>query len=78
MAKKSIWVSKIPDEEGWYWIRYRNKWDGMTICPCVVTILGADAVAKTSKGDVFSRKSRNADGFRYAKFGPKIEIPKGS
>lgn len=31
------WVKETPAEEGWYWIRYRNKRGRTTECPCRVT-----------------------------------------
>jgi hypothetical protein len=35
---KTKWVKETPTEEGWYWIKYRNKRNKTTVCPCLVTI----------------------------------------
>jgi len=35
---KVKWIKKKPTEEGWYWIKYRNKRNKFSVCPAFVTL----------------------------------------
>ena len=84
------WVKKTPTEEGWYWIKYKNKHDAYTICPCQVTIFdgsGADGllvnIVRSARNDTFMEGPNHGGwGLKYngelcpdIRFGPKIEEP---
>jgi len=77
------WVKKIPAEEGWYWIKYKNKRKRYTICPCLVTWIGKGVVVHTAGNDTFfAGPNHGGPELKYegqvdksVRFGPWIEAP---
>ncbi len=80
---KTKWVKETPTVEGWYWIKYKNKRNSHTICPCYVTILKRANVVVTARNDSFIEGPDHGGwGLKYdgkldksVRFGPKIEEP---
>jgi hypothetical protein len=78
---KTNWTKEIPSEEGWYWIKYRNKYN-MTVCPCSVVRFNSAVVVTTARNTTFiqylqSKQLRyNGKIDKTVRFGPKIPIPK--
>lgn len=66
----SVWTSKTPEKDGWYWIKYRGK-HGITVCPCRVTWIDDECVAHSARNDTFITPKQ----FKGVKFGPGIVPP---
>ena len=67
---KTKWNSKVPDQEGWYWVKYKGK-RGVVICPALVCIFDSDtALIHTARNDMF--RGERLEGL---KFGPIIPFP---
>jgi hypothetical protein len=80
----ATWVKETPTDEGWYWIRYRNKRKKTTQCPCHVSRFEDGAVlVVTAHNDTFMEgPNHGGPGLKYngkpdksIRFGPKIEEP---
>jgi hypothetical protein len=71
---KTEWNSKVPDEEGWYWVKYVGK-RGVVVCPAEVYHFRKCephiAVIHTARNDIVTEG--RLDGM---KFGPEIPFPK--
>jgi hypothetical protein len=86
-AKKMKWVKATPEVEGWYWIKYKNKRNCYTVCPCYVTIFRSrnltGNLVHTARNDTFIEgPSHGGWGLKYngkpcpdIRFGDKIEEP---
>jgi uncharacterized protein YbaR (Trm112 family) len=70
-----MWDTEIPQDEGWYWLKYRRKRDGkseMIVCPAMV--LWLDMPGKKvpfvcpARGPDFSTGTRQQWGMQKAKF----------
>ena len=81
---KAKWTKKTPANEGWYWIRYRNKRDETTQCPCHVSRFGGGgSLVRTAQNDVFVEgPNHGGPGLKYngkldktIRFGPAIPEP---
>jgi hypothetical protein len=80
---KTKWVKKVPEKEGWYWIKYHGK-HGMVKCPCSVYIFKEAVSINTARNDTFTvfndskykETSLNTMWKRdKVAFGPEIPIP---
>jgi hypothetical protein len=81
------WVKKTPTEEGWYWMKYKNKRGKYTVCPARVTILGYPGLQGTlvhsARNDTFVEGPNhggaglkcNGEPCPDVRFGHKIEEP---
>lgn len=81
MAK---WTKKTPANEGWYWIRYRNKRNTTTQCPCYVSLFGnGGCLVVSARNDTFVEgPNHGGPGLKYngkldktIRFGPMIPEP---
>lgn len=86
---KVKWVKATPKEEGWYWVKYKNKRSKYTVCPAQVIIFKSEGdglngnMVLTAKNDSFMEGPAHGGwGLRYngvldpsIRFGPKIEEP---
>jgi hypothetical protein len=78
---KKRWTKKVPQKDGWYWIKYRGKHGGKTKCPCEVTHFKAAHfeddlfIIKTARNDSFY--SHSPKDWAEARFGPQLKIPPG-
>jgi hypothetical protein len=67
---KTKWSSKVPEESGWYWVKYKEK-RGIVVFPVKLFLYeDGDSVIWTGRYD-FLRCER-LDGL---KFGPEISFP---
>ena len=73
-------------QEGWYWIKYKNKHNKSTVCPCEVMLETSGpfkgiAMVRTARNDTFIEGPRHGGpGLKYAgkldksiRFGSRIE-----
>lgn len=86
---KIKWVKETPTEEGWYWLKYKNKHNKFTICPALVVILTIEndtidgVLVSSARGDTFVEgKAHGGPGLKQngvldksIRFGTKIEEP---
>ena len=81
---KIKWVKETPTEEGWYWMKYKNKRNRFTICPAHLCILkGPTNIVVSARNDTFIEgPNHGGKGLKYnnkvdksIRFGPKIEEP---
>jgi hypothetical protein len=79
---KTKWTSKVPDKEGWYWVKYRGK-HGTVICPAEMYFFKNPwmKVIQTARNDIVTEGptciglatlGERLDGM---KFGPAIPFP---
>jgi hypothetical protein len=67
---KTIWISRVPETEGWYWVKYRGK-HGIVTCPAEVFLYeDGDGVVRTGRNDFI-----RVDRLEGLKFGPEIPFP---
>ena len=67
---KTKWISKVPEGEGWYWVKYRGK-RGVVMCPAEVFIYDMPhPIILTARNDYI-----RGDRLEGMKFGPGIPIP---
>lgn len=80
---ETVWSKQTPTEEGWYWIKYKNKHHKYVKCPAEVIRLTSETLVLTSKNDRFLAGPRhggwelknNGVVDKSIRFGPKIEEP---
>lgn len=68
-GKTMIWAKDAPTEEGWYWVKYKNKRNTYTVCPAEVFIgntgLKGSILIKSARNDTFiSGPNHGGPGFR--------------
>ena len=69
---KAKWTKQVPEEEGWYWVKYGGK-NGLVVCPAMLVIvskLPPKWICQTARNDTFPY-SKQED----MMFGNKIEEP---
>jgi len=67
---KTKWDSKVPDKEGWYWVKYVGK-RGIVVCPAELFLFeDGDGVVCTGRNDHI-----RIDRLEGLKFGPAISFP---
>lgn len=80
---KTKWVKETPQEEGWFWIRYKGK-NGTVTCPCTIYHFhDGSCLVQTARNDTFTEgPNHGGPGLKYAgkldrsiRFGSKIEEP---
>ena len=79
----SVWTEKTPAEDGWFWIKYKNKRNKYTVCPCLVIHNSKTTMVTSAKNDTFYEgPNHGGKGLKYGgkidtsvRFGPKIELP---
>lgn len=77
---KANWVETVPAEEGWYWIKYKNKRKTYTVCPALFLVADGINVVHSARNDIFFQspnKPFTCGGIveKSIRFGPKIEEP---
>jgi len=81
---KVKWVREIPQSEGWYWMKYKNKRGGNTIVPAeVIRFKDGSVVVSSAKNDSFmAGPNHGGPELKYdgkvdksIRFGPAIEMP---
>lgn len=81
---KVKWVRETPKEQGWYWMKYRNKRNGFTIVPAEVNrFKDGTVLVHTAKNDTFiGGPNHGGPALKYSgkvdtsiRFGPAIEMP---
>jgi len=80
---KTKWVKETPAEDGWYWIKYKNKHQEYTICPCSVVHLNETTFVQSARNDTFFEgPNHGGKGLKYQgkldksiRFGPRIPLP---
>lgn len=80
---KVNWNKETPTEEGWYWMKYKNKRKRYTICPACLIIVDNITIVHSAKNEVFMQgPNHGGEGLKYngvldpsIRFGPKIEEP---
>jgi hypothetical protein len=80
---EAIWSKRTPTEEGWYWIKYKNKHQKYIMCPAEVIHVKSETIVATSRNDTFVSGPRhggpglknNGALDQSVRFGPKIEEP---
>jgi hypothetical protein len=74
-ARKARWSSRIPDDDGWYWVGYRGK-HGLVTCPAeVVHVAGLGVSIRSARNDCWNEGLWRQDTRRGARFGPAIPAP---
>lgn len=78
------WSKETPAEEGWYWIKYKNKRNKYTVCPAeVFHFKDGTTLVASAKNDTFVEgPNHGGKGLKYdgvldpsVRFGDKIEEP---
>lgn len=47
-----MWTKKIPEVDGWYWMKYKGK-NGMVKCPCQIIHIMDCVLANSARNDRF-------------------------
>jgi hypothetical protein len=77
---KTKWSKETPTVEGWYWIKYKNKRNYVSVCPCEVVLLQETTMVHTALHDSFYEgPNHGGPGLKYQgkvdksiRFGPSI------
>lgn len=81
---KVKWTQTIPKEQGWYWMKYRNKRGGSTVVPAEVNrFKDGTVVVNSAKNDTFiAGPNHGGPELKYSgkvdrsiRFGPAIDMP---
>ena len=48
-----MWSKETPTEEGWYWMKYKNKRNTYTACPALVVYVGEEVLVRSAFNDSF-------------------------
>jgi hypothetical protein len=78
------WSKETPLDEGWYWIKYRNKRNKTTMCPAeVYHFEDKGSLVQSARNDTWMEgPNHGGPGLKYhgkldktIRFGPRIEVP---
>jgi len=80
---KTKWAKEIPTEEGWYWVKYRNKRNKTTMCPARVIWIDTYVCVDSARNDSFQagpdhggpQLSCHGKIDKTIRFGPRIIEP---
>jgi hypothetical protein len=71
---KTKWTSKVPKQDGWFWVKYKGK-RGVVICPALVLWFRKAESKPVGLISTARNDSIRSDNLEGLKFGPIIPFP---